>query len=199
MNSIYDFIVKPVNSRYENTKEVGGLEIFVNTNIETYKSVSNEAIVIATPLAYQTDISVGDRVIIHHNVFRRFYDIRGVAKNSRSYIKDDMYACSPEQIYMYGDNKSHLNYCFVQPIKNDDRWSLQKEKPLLGILRHGNKALDEMGIPEGSYVGFTPNSEFEFVVGEELLYCMKFKNIVLTYEDGGDEAAYNPSWTKGSR
>ena len=166
-----------------------------NTKIESYKSVSNEAEVIATPLSIVTDIRVGDRVTVHHNVFRRFYDIRGNEKNSRSHIKDDLYACSPEQIYLYGDNKSHLDYCFVQPVVNDDDWSSQKEKSLTGILRYGNKMLEEHDIHPGMVVGFTPESEFEFVVDGELLYCMKSKNIALTYGDEGGETKYNPSWT----
>jgi hypothetical protein len=155
MRSVYDFIIKPVSGRYNNTKEIGGVKFVTNTKIESYKSVSNEAEVIATPLSIVTDIKVGDKVIVHHNVFRRFYDIRGNEKNSRSHIKEDMYACSPEQIYLYGDNKSHLDYCFVQPVINDDEWSSQKEKPLTGILRYGNKILEENDVHPGMVVGFT--------------------------------------------
>ena len=195
MRSVYDFIIKPVSGRYNNTKEIGGVSFVTNTKIESYKSVSNEAEVIATPLSIVTDIRVGDRVTVHHNVFRRFYDIRGNEKNSRSHIKDDLYACSPEQIYLYRDNKSHLDYCFVQPVVNDDDWSSQKEKPLTGILRYGNKMLEEHDVHPGMVVGFTPESEFEFVVDGELLYCMKSKNIALTYGDEGGETKYNPSWT----
>tara|TARA_R110001606_G_scaffold287518_2_gene435616 strand:- start:107 stop:703 length:597 start_codon:yes stop_codon:yes gene_type:complete len=195
MRSVYDFIIKPVSGRYNNTKEIGGVSFVTNTKIESYKSVSNEAEVIATPLSIVTDIRVGDRVTVHHNVFRRFYDIRGNEKNSRSHIKDDLYACSPEQIYLYGDNKSHLDYCFVQPVVNDDDWSSQKEKSLTGILRYGNKMLEEHDVHTGMVVGFTPESEFEFVVDGELLYCMKSKNIALTYGDEGGETKYNPSWT----
>ncbi len=195
MRSVYDFIVKPISGRYNNTKDIGGVKFVTNTKIESYKSVSNEAEVIATPLSIVTDIKVGDKVIVHHNVFRRFYDIRGNEKNSRSHIKEDMYACSPEQIYLYGDNESHLDYCFVQPVLNDDEWSSQKEKPLTGILRYGNKVLEENDVHPGMVVGFTPESEFEFVVDGELLYCMKSKNIVLTYGNEGSETKYNPSWT----
>jgi hypothetical protein len=198
MNSVYDFIIKPTNSRYNNTKKIGGIDFVTNTKIESYKSVSNEAEVIATPLAVKTDIKVGDKVIVHHNVFRRFYDIRGNEKNSRSHIADDMYACSPEQIYLYADNKSNLDYCFVQPLVNTDKWSTKKEKALTGILKFGNKILDENNVHPGMVVGFTPESEFEFVVDGELLYCMKSKNIVFSYGDEGNETKYNPSWTNSS-
>lgn len=197
MNSIHDFIVRPLDGRYDNKKQIGGVNFITNTKIEDYKSVSKNGVVVATPLAFETNIKIGDLVRVHHNVFRRFYDIRGNEKNSRSHIQDDMYACSPEQIYLYGDNKSHLDYCFVKPVINNDQWSSQKDKPLTGILKYGNEILERDGVTPDMVVGFTPESEFEFIIDGELLYCMKCKNIVLAYENNGDKTEYNPSWASG--
>ena len=198
MKSIHDFIVKPIEGRYNNTVKVNEIDLIVNTRIEEYKNVSNVAEVVALPLAIDTDIKIGDKVILHHNVFRRFYDIRGNEKNSRSFIKEDMYACSPDQIYMYGANKAHLDYCFVKPLVSHDIFSLDKEKPLVGILKHGNEGLASVGINEEDLVSFRPESEFEFIIGGELLYCMKLNNIVAKHERKGNEKEYNPSWAKSS-
>ena len=164
MRSIHDFIVKPIDGRYNNTVKVDDVDLIVNTKLEEFKSVSKVAEVVALPLAIKTDIKVGDKVVVHHNVFRRFYDIRGNEKNSRSFINKDMYACSPEQIYMYGENNTHLDYCFVKPILSDSIFSLTKEKPLMGVLKYGNKGLVELGVNEGDLVSFRPSSEFEFIV-----------------------------------
>lgn len=196
MKSIHDFIVKPIEGRYNNTVKVDDVDLIVNTRLEEFKSVNKLAEVVALPLAIETDIKVGDKVVVHHNVFRRFYDIRGNEKNSRSFIKEDMYACSPEQIYMYGANNTHLDYCFVKPILSDSIFSLEKEKPLMGVLKYGNKELVELGVTEGDLVSFRPTSEFEFVIDGELLYCMKLINIVATYEYKGNEEEYNPNWAK---
>ena len=76
MESLYRFIIKPKGERYDNEKKVGDKSLITNTRIETFQSVSKKAIVIALPKAYKTDIKVGDEVIIHHNVFRRFYDMK---------------------------------------------------------------------------------------------------------------------------
>ena len=198
MKSIHDFIVKPIEGRYNNTVKVGEVDLIVNTRIEEFKSVSKVAEVVALPLAIDTKIKVGDKVIVHHNVFRRFYDIRGNEKNSRSFIKEDMYACSPEQIYMYGANKTHLDYCFVKPLVSYNIFSLDKEKPLVGILKYGNKGLANVGINEEDLVSFRPESEFEFIIDGELLYCMKLNNIVAKHERKGNEEEYNPSWAKSS-
>jgi len=81
MKSLYDFIVKPYNEkRYSNSIKVEDKELVLNTKIESFKSVNNIAEVIAVPSAYKTDIKVGDKIIIHHNVFRVFYDMRGNKK-----------------------------------------------------------------------------------------------------------------------
>ena len=196
MKSIHDFIVKPIEGRYNNTVKLNEVDLIVNTRIEEFKNVSKVAEVVALPLAINTKIKVGDKVIVHHNVFRRFYDIRGNEKNSRSFIKEDMYVCSPEQIYMYGENKTHLDYCFVKPLVSNDIFSLDKEKPLVGLLKHGNKGLEEMGINEEDLVSFRPTSEFEFIIDGELLYCMKLINIVAKHGRKGNEEEYNPSWAK---
>jgi hypothetical protein len=197
MKSLYDFIVSPLEGRYNNTKKIGGKTLIINTKIETFKNVSKEAVVIEVPAAYRTKIKKGDKVFVHHNIFRRFYDIKGKEKNSRSYFKDNMYFCDPMQIYMY-NNKSHLNYCFVSPIKNIDKLSNNKEQTQLGILKYTNKTLEALGITPGTLVTFTPDSEFEFVVNSERLYCMKSNNIALTHEYKGNEKENNPSWAKSS-
>ncbi len=201
MRSIYDFIVKPVGKRYDNEKKVGDKTLIVNASIESFKSVNNYAEVVATPLAYDTGISVGDTVIIHHNVFRRFYDMRGNQKDSRSMFIDNLYFVAPDQIYLYGNTKKWKTFndrCFVIPIKNKDSFSLEKEQELVGILKYGNSSLQALGINPGDLIGYTPGSEFEFVVDEKKLYCMKSNDIVIKYEYQGDEEEYNPSWAKSS-
>ena len=91
MNSLYDFIVKPYGGRYDNSIKVCDKELVLNTKIETFKAVNNIAEVVAVPLAVRTNIKVGDKVIIHHNVFRVFYDMKGRKKNSRSLFKDNTF------------------------------------------------------------------------------------------------------------
>ena len=201
MRSVFSFIVKPVGDRYNNKLKIGEKELVLNTKIESFKSVNNLAEVVSTPLAYSTDIKVGDLVIIHHNVFRRFYDIRGNQKNSRAYFIDDMYFCDIDQIYLYksdSDWKSFGDRCFIKPLKNTSYLSNDKERKLIGILKYGNSSLESLKINEGDLVGYTPGGEFDFVVEGQRLYCMKSNDIVIKYEYKGDEAEYNPSWTQSS-
>ena len=196
MNSIYHFIVKPLDRRYENTKSIGDKELIINSSIENHIFVSKKAVVVSTPAAYKTKIKIGDEVYIHHNVMRRYYNQKGVEKNSGTYFKDNLYFVTPEQIYMY-NNKSHLNYCFVKPILNKDYLRNRKEQPNVGIIKYSNKSLEALGITPGTLITFTPNSEFEFIIDGERLYCMKSNDIALTHEYQGNEKENNPSWAKG--
>ena len=197
MKSLYSFIVKPFKERYDNIRKINDNELIINTNIENHNFVSKKAIIVSLPLAYKTNIKTGDIVYIHHNVFRRWYDQKGKERNSSTYFKDDLYFVSPEQIYMY-NNKCHLNYCFVSPIKQVNGFNASKEKEHFGILKYSNKSLERVGLHPGKLVVFTPNSEFEFIINGERLYCMKSNDIALTHEYEGNEKEYNPSWAKGS-
>jgi co-chaperonin GroES (HSP10) len=201
MKSIYDFIVEPIGERYNNNIKIGKKNLIVNTKIESWKFVNNIAKVVSVPLAYKTNIKIGDTVVIHHNVFRRFYDIRGKQKDSRSFFKDNLYFCAIDQIYLYKRDKDWNSFgerCFVAPVKNKDQFSLQKEQNLIGILKYGNSSLNELKIAPGDLVGYTPNSEYDFVIDNERLYCMKSNDIVIKYEYKGNEIKYNPSWAESS-
>ena len=197
MKSLYEFIVKPVNERYDNTKKIGEDSLILNTNIKNHKFVSKKAVVVSTPAAFKTPINIGDEVYIHHNIFRRWHDQRGVSRNSSKFFKDDMYFVNPEQIYMY-NLKPHLNYCFIKPILNKDYLSNKKEQPNVGIVKYTNKSLEALGIKPKELITFTPNSEFEFIINGERLYCMKSNDIALINEYEGNEIENNPSWAKSS-
>ena len=197
MKSLYNFIVKPYKSRYDNIRKIGDKTLIINTTIENHRFVSKEAVVVSVPAAFDSQIKPGDKVYVHHNLFRRWYDQKGRERNSSSYFKDDLYFASIDQIYMYND-KCHLNYCFVKPILNNNNLDVIKEQPNVGIIKYTNSSLEAVGITPGTLVTFTPSSEFEFIIGDERLYCMKSNDIAITHENKGDEKEYNPSWAKSS-
>ncbi len=199
MRSLYKFIISPLNERYNNTIKVEGVDLITNTSVEDYQSVSKKAVVIETPSAFETKIKKGDHVIVHHNIFRRYYDMKNREKNSGSYFTEDKYFCTNEQIYLIKREdtyETNLNYCFVKPVLNTNVLSSNKELPLRGIVKYSNNYLSNKNIIKDTLISFNPNSEFEFILDEEKLYCMKSNNIVLTHEYQGNEIANNPSWTK---
>ena len=197
MRSVYDFIIKPVGKRYDNEVKVGEHTLITNSSIESFKHVNNIAEVIETPVAFATPVRKGDLIMVHHNVFRVFYDMKGIKKNSRSFLKDDLFFCAVDQVYLYKRTdtwKSFGDRCFVAPVKNKDLLSTDKVADLIGILKIGNSSLEESGINPGDIIGFTPNSEWEFVVDNQIMYCMKSNDIVIKYGLDRNEEEYNSRW-----
>ena len=199
MNSVYDFIITPKNKRYDNEKKIGDKVLIVNTSIDDHKLVSKKAIIVSVPLAFKTILKAGDEIMVHHNIFRRWYDVRGKQRNSGQYFKEDLYFCKPDQLYLYKkDNKwsSIGQRCFIKPIKNTNNLTADIEQNHVGIVKISNSSLEALGINEGDLVGFKANREWEFIVGDQRLYCMKSNDIIIEYEYQGNEKEYNPSWAR---
>ena len=194
MKSVYNFVVKPKGERYNNTKKVGDSELILNTEIFNHQYINREAIVISTPIIGNTNIKTGDTIIIHHNVFRRWHNVKGIEKNSKSYFKENTYIISEDQIFLHNSNNNWQplpGYCFVKPLKAIDKFNTEQEKPLQGVVQYSDGSVNV-----GDLVGFTPNSEYEFVIDGQKLYRVLSKFITIKYEYQGNEETYNPSWAQ---
>ena len=178
MQSIFQYIIKPLESRYKNTVKIGdsGTDFIVNTDVDNFKYISREALVLSAPSGFKDTVPEGSTVIVHHNIFRRWYDVRANERNSFSYVDEEEYICSQDQIYMYkkdGDWVGFRDYCFVSAVENDDILDLEPVKLRVGIIEVDNDELNALGVFKGDTVRFTPSSEYEFVVDGRLMYRMR--------------------------
>ena len=197
MKSVYNFVVKPKGKRYNNTKDIDGVELILNTDVSNHKHTNREAVVISAPIIGDTNIKPGDTVIVHHNVFRRWYNVKGIEKNSKSYFNETTYFITQDQIFLYKRNDKWIapkGYCFVKPLKAIDQFNIESEKPLQGVVKYSDSTVEV-----GDLVGFRPNSEYEFVVDGERLYRVLSNFITIKYEYQGNEEEYNPSWAESGR
>ena len=196
MKSPYDFVVSPKGGRYNNTKKVGDKDLILNTEVYNHQYTNRTAIVKSIPLIGDTDIKLGDEIIVHHNVFRRWHDVKGVERNSRSYFNEDTYFIKADQIFLYKRHwewKALDGYCFVQPIKDTNYLTEDVEKPCVGKIVYTDGSFKE-----GELVGFTPFSTYEFIIDGKRLYRVMTKFITIKYEYQGNEEEYNPSWAESS-
>jgi len=197
MKSVYNFVVTPKGNRYNNTKKVGDSELIINTEIYNHQYVNREAVVISTPIIGETDIQPSDTVIVHHNVFRRWHDVKGVEKNSRCFFDESTYLVNHDQIFLYKRDEEWIapkGYCFIKPLKAIDQFNIESEKPLQGIVKYSDGT-----VKVNDLVGFRPSSQYEFIVDGERLYRVLSNFITIKYEYQGDEEEYNPSWAESSR
>ena len=201
MKSVYNFVVTPIGERYNNKKKVGDKELILNTEIFNHLYVNRKAKVISTPIVENTDIKPGDEVIVHHNVFRRWHNIRGEEKNSRSYFNENIYFIDYSQIFLvkycvsFSDQNWYAppGYCFVKPLKTKDQFNIDAERPFIGIVKYSDGT-----VKEGDLIGYKPGTECEFVIDGERLYRVLSNLITIKYEYQGDEEEYNPSWAESS-
>ena len=197
MKAYKEFIVSPIGERYNNSKKVDDKELILNTEIFNHQYCNRNAKIIATPLLFQSPLNVGDEVIIHHNIFRRWLDVKGVERNSRSYFRDNKYLISEDQIFLYKnkDWKAMPGFSFIKPIKSLNphhyKLSLNIEQPLVGVIKYSDGTFNKQEL-----VGFTPSSEYEFIIDGERLYRVLNKFITIKYEYQGNEEEYNPSWAQ---
>ena len=192
MKAMFEFIVKPKNGRNNNVKKIDGNTLLLNTEIQNHNYVSRLGVVVAAPAESYNGIEVGDEVIVHHNVFRRFYDVRAIEKNSKAYYKDNMYLVQPDQIYAYNKNKKWKaikGFCFIKPLKEDKMFSIDFEKEGIGIVKFTDGSIEK-----DSLVGFKPGFEYEFFIEKQKLYRVPTNQITIKYEYQGNEKEYNPSW-----
>ncbi len=185
MKSPFYFIVKPKNgARYDSIKKIGDINFITSTSKEDFKFSNRYAKVVETPINYTGPIEVGDTLLVHHNVFKYYNDIKGKERSGKSFFKDDLFFIDNDQFFMYKKNKkwkAHSKYCMVKPIEKQNYYieTNQNEEPLKGIIKYPNEYLIKKGVKKGDLISFKPDSEYEFNVDGEKLYRMFAKHITL--------------------
>ena len=180
MKSTYYFLIKPKGERYNNTKKIGDKELILNTEIFNHEYISRQGEVVGLPTNFETPIKEGDEVIVHHNVFRRWHNARGQEKNSSSYVEEDLYKISIDQVFAYKRNDEWIalpEYTFVKPAGD-----------LIGEVVYSDV------YDKGDIVGYRPVGEYEFDIDGEKLYRLKTNFITIKYEYQGEEKQHNRSW-----
>ena len=185
MRSPYNFIVTPLkNKRYDNTKEIGEIDFITSVSQEDHITSNRFGKVVALPIDYEGPVKEGDILLVHHNVFKLYYDMYGREKSGRSFLKDNLFLIDNEQFFLYKQNgqwKAHGKYCFIKPAELEESYIFKggNEEPLIGIVKYINKELEVLGVKQGDKISFTPDSEYEFTVEGEKLYRMFTKNITM--------------------
>jgi hypothetical protein len=197
MHSVFNYLVEPKGSRSTGKKNIEGKELLLNTDLQNHEYVNRIGTVLSLPLVtVYKELKEGDDVIVHHNVFRRFRDVRGKEKDSKNYLSENVYLVQPDQVYAYKRNdewKALEGFVFVMPIKETKMFSVNDEKPLIGIVKYSNGEFEKEQL-----IGFRPNSEYEFIIEGQRLYRVPVNSITIKYEHQGNEEEYNPGWAQGS-
>lgn len=185
MKSPTDFIVTPrENKRYSNTKNIGGIDFLVSSSEEDVRYSNRYAEVKALPIDYSGPIKEGDTLLVHHNVFKFYNDIRGQRRSGKSFLKDNLFLVDHDQYFAYKQDDvwyAHDRYCYIKPVKTKESviFKNTKEEPLVGLVKIPNENLIKQGVNKGDLISFKPDSEYEFEVDGEKLYRMFDHQIIM--------------------
>ena len=181
MESTFFYLIEPLNGDTRSYVTNDGL--IVGANLEDHKSTQRLAKVIGLPRE-GAELELGDTIVVHHNTFREYYDMKGRLRKSANFVKDSLYFVEKERIYMYvrnGQEKVFGDYAFVKPIKREQegfQYSTGTEKELVGEVALVNDRYSEKEqVFEGDIITFGKDSEYEFKINGERFYRVPTKNI----------------------
>lgn len=186
MVSPFSFIVKPTEGkRYSNTVKAGTVDLILSSSKEDHTMTNREAEVVSCPSNYKGPIKPGDTLVVHHNVFRVYNDMKGYDKNGRSYFKDGLYLIDDDQWFGYRSGDDWFakdGFCFIKPSKTKEYFIKKpgSREHLHGSVVIPDSYLESIGIHKGTEVVFTENSEYEFRIKGETLYRVYSGDICLT-------------------
>jgi len=170
MRSPHFFIAEPIDGkRYASVAKSG---LVLSTSKEDHKTTQRQAKIISLPLSYKGGAQVGDILLVHHNTFRLYDDMKGREKSGPSHFRDNLYFIFDDQWFMYKHDDQWIApapYCFIKPT----------DEPLIGIIKYMNDDMEAMGLKVGDKIAFQPDSEYEFDIDGEKLYRMFTRNLTL--------------------
>lgn len=171
MMSPHGFVVSPLGGKLYSSQTISSsLGLNVSNGIDDGKSSNRFAVVISIPSYYSGDISVGDTVLVHHNVFRKYNDYDGIERFSVDFFGDNMYLIKEDQIFAYSVDDGWVTTdqnILVEPDDNE----------LFGTVAFSN---DSVLFKPGDKIVFTPESEYEFYIGGSLFYKMTSEDVCMT-------------------
>mgnify|MGYP003691452543 CR=1 FL=1 len=181
-----NYIIVESDEVYSNVE--GG--VIVSDSIENVSNINRVATVLAAPDF--TVLNTGDKVLVHHNIFREKYTPQSQKIKSDFFIEGNKYFVPLTEVFMYnrtGSWEALAPYCFVEPIKEeqdalsfDIRDNHKGYKRNIGKLVYSNPVLEEQGVNQGDLITFSKDSEFEFNIGGSILYKMCSKDILAVLE-----------------
>jgi len=188
MRAMRQFVVRIDNKFTNEIKLNSGLSLIVDTKFEPHKHRAFYGVVVELPAKDETPVEIGDKLYFHHSIiFNENYQIAEdlflVAYDKRGGYDTLCYAYEHDGvIHTLGD------YVFLTPPEKKEEVSesglflgFQKKVEDRGYVKYMNELGDELGIQVGDLVGFTPNSDCDFVINDERLWRMRLQDLTVVY------------------
>lgn len=186
MKPIRDIIVRVPQAYTDRLALPSGFVVYLSTTVrESYDSVRYGEVV-AIPDDCELDVEVGDTVFFHQNITATLFEEQGAVDSKYLYEKkDNLYRVPINKdwplIYARdrkGDFQALNGVCFVKPVVKKkyettlDIVGNEVEVSQIGTIAYSCNELEKRGITKGDTIVFEKDSEYEFRLNDEKLYCM---------------------------
>lgn len=174
MIPIYNIIISPKGDRYNNSEN--GIIMNAHIDEKDFHFTNRIGVVEKLPLI-DTPFEVGDEVIVHHNVFRKYWNFKGKLRTSSNDL-DGMFSVYQDQIFAYKRDSVWITideWVFIAPQEaSKDTLTLSLDPY---TKRVGTVVISKKPNLVGETVGFTPASEYEFNIDGQKMYKMRERDI----------------------
>ena len=178
----FKFIISPAEGRqYIDEITVAGKKLLICNSIEEASDVQRIGVVRQLPKNYKGNVRQGDLVVTQHNVFRICYDSKGVPLQSDHFIKDDLFAVSPDLIYLIIRNGEFIateNYVFIEPIEEEQFLLGKVTLENIGIAKIINSEVENLGVKVGDRIVFRKFANYLFEIFDTKMYMMKNNRVL---------------------
>lgn len=185
MKPIKDYFFVKVEKTTEDTVDINGTELIIDTSYDPMKLARQHGVVVETPTAFskgvKLDVKEGDIVYCHHFLVEKENEVK-------FYEQDLVYKIHWSDVYCRERNGKlkMLHYWnFVeQKMENEEDFKTEsglitkpymEEVKLHGYIRYMNDWMKKQGIKEGDEVIFSENSEYDMnIMGKKLMRMRNF-------------------------
>lgn len=184
------FLCSPRDGRrYNNVEKIGGVDMIVSSSEESVEHSNRYAVVEELPARYSGPIKKGDTLLVHHNVFKYYNDMKGRKKSGKSFFSPGMFLIDDEQYFMYNNGEEWIvkeGFCFIKALPMQDRFLGVKSKneAIMGEVVYLDETLKRQGLKKGDHVLYKPSVRYKFNVDGEELYRLYSHQVVAMIEDG---------------
>lgn len=159
-----------VKDSYERKEVIGGISISLNNVGNNVKNTVRFGEVLSVPILYELDIKVGDIIYFHHNVTREPQKLTNDYDYNHGQYDydrfDDLFRVPPTLMYAIerdGKIMALSPFCYIKPF----------DKEGFGIIKYGNKSLEDRGYKEGDKIIYSKDSDYVFKIKNEVLFRMQ--------------------------
>lgn len=196
MKTLENFIVHVPKRMNDEMTLKSGLKLFIDTRFNEFEHRINEGTVVATPMRYETGVSVGDTLYFHHLVVINDGQTLETDEKDNYLVKFSPTVATNNQAICYKSCKTGIIHLLnrwsvlaplVEPTKKASEIievvELEERPVTMGVIAFDSEELKAIGVKKGDVVGFKKNHDYRFKIDGLEYYRIRVEDLMCVYEE----------------